>query len=146
MVKCNKKHAYKIQILLNFIENVDLVKLNELVENQYIDNGILYLQDYIGDHLRQEYLWVTSIGVIDAMEGIVQDAVENGNIKDQYSEIEFNQKFCGKCSYLTLIEEEQTGSKRNEVHFCKLFKKKVFHFNYHPYLPRLDECKIIRTC
>lgn len=49
--------------------------------------------------------------------------------------------FCGHCMYLSLTEEEQTDKK--EDHFCRLFHKRVLHFDKHPLLPRLDECMSI---
>ena len=51
--------------------------------------------------------------------------------------------FCGNCTYLSVTEEEQNSNKKDEIHFCNLFKQRVLHFDKHPNLPRLDECKII---
>lgn len=62
-------------------------------------------------------------------------------IKQVKVEAKVSDDFCGHCMYLSLTEEEQTDKK--EDHFCKLFHKRVLHFDKHPLLPRLDECMSI---
>jgi hypothetical protein len=54
-----------------------------------------------------------------------------------------SREFCGNCTYLSVTEEEQNSKKKDEIHFCNLFKQRVLHFDKHPNLPRLPECKII---
>lgn len=39
------------------------------------------LQDFIGCNLKEEVSWSTAIGVINAVEKVVQEAIYNGNIK-----------------------------------------------------------------
>ena len=54
-------------------------------------------------------------------------------------------KFCGNCTYLSVTEDEQNShpEKKDDIHWCKLFAKRVLHFDKHPNLPRLAECELI---
>jgi len=38
------------------------------------------LQDWVGMHISEEIIWSTAIGIIDAAENIVAEAVANANI------------------------------------------------------------------
>lgn len=58
-----------------------------------------------------------------------------------------NCEFCNGnengCEFLSPSEEKQTSKK--EFHICSLFNKRVYHFNKHPFLPRLKECIAVTT-
>lgn len=50
-------------------------------------------------------------------------------------------EFCNNCKFLSLTEEKQNKYKLNKKnHYCNLYNKTIFHKEYHPKLPRLDEC------
>lgn len=50
-------------------------------------------------------------------------------------------EYCNDCRYLNLTEKEQNKNHNKENHKCKLFNRTLFHFNHHPNIPRLRECK-----
>ena len=43
--------------------------------------NIIKLGDYIGLNLKPEFEWVTALGIIEAVELIINEASENTNIK-----------------------------------------------------------------
>jgi len=43
--------------------------------------GFSKMQDFVGDNLKKEIHWSTSIGIIEAVEHIYNEAISNGNIK-----------------------------------------------------------------
>ncbi len=47
----------------------------------YNDEGCLVMQDFIGSHLKKEFQWQTTIGIIDAVQSMVEEARINANIK-----------------------------------------------------------------
>jgi hypothetical protein len=69
---------YWIDILNLFLKNVDSKIVSEYLNNN--DNFIL-LQDHIGDQLKPEFGWISSVGLIEALEQIIEESKSNGNIK-----------------------------------------------------------------
>lgn len=53
-------------------------------------------------------------------------------------------EFCNNCKFLSLTEEQQNKYKsylsKNKSHYCILYRKNILHKEYHPKLPRLEEC------
>jgi hypothetical protein len=53
-------------------------------------------------------------------------------------------KFCDTCPYISLDEAEQdvifkrTGHKLD--HRCKALDRRLYHYGFHPYLRRPDDC------
>ena len=48
-------------------------------------------------------------------------------------------KYCRKnCIFLNPTEKQQTDKK--EKHFCCLFRKIIFHLNFHPKLIAINKC------
>ncbi len=45
------------------------------------DEGSSVMQDFVSDNLKKEFHWSTAIGIMEAVEHIVDEAVSNGNIK-----------------------------------------------------------------
>ncbi len=50
-------------------------------DSDYNDEGCLNMQDFIGEHLKREFGWQTTIGIIDAVQSMVEEARINANIK-----------------------------------------------------------------
>ena len=75
---------YRANFLLQFLYTQDLVKddvdISESLR-KYDDGDVLQLQDLIGQYLKNEHTWMTSIGLIDAMDIVWKDAISNGNVK-----------------------------------------------------------------
>ncbi len=46
-------------------------------------------------------------------------------------------KTCNNCHYINPDESEQ---KKDEIHWCKLLKRRIKHEGQHPLLPTPDEC------
>jgi len=53
-------------------------------------------------------------------------------------------KYCNRCRFLNVTEEEQNKIKLNDnqltKHHCILFNRVLFHREYHPNIPRIEEC------
>ena len=53
-------------------------------------------------------------------------------------------RYCDKCRFLNVTEEEQNKIKLNDnqltKHYCLLFNQMLFHKDYHPKIPRIEEC------
>jgi hypothetical protein len=50
-------------------------------------------------------------------------------------------KFCGNCRFLNITEDIQNMFKLNKIsHRCTLFNIHLLHREYHPELPRCEEC------
>jgi len=53
-------------------------------------------------------------------------------------------RYCDKCRFLNVTEEEQNKIKLNDnqltKHYCLLFNQMLFHREYHPKIPRIEEC------
>lgn len=79
----NKTKIYKCSMFLrNFLD--DEFEWNDFVEvvhNYVYHNEILPLQDFIGMHLRDDIHleWITSIGLIDAMDAVVESSEKDAN-------------------------------------------------------------------
>lgn len=77
------QYSYRQEFLRLFLQSEDLSSDNiDLAEAlaAYDQGNILQLQDLIGQYLKPELTWVTSIGIISAMETVYEDAISNGNI------------------------------------------------------------------
>ena len=76
-------NVYECSFLSNFldIDQRDLKKLDNLLTDYLTHYSALSLQDYIGMKLKEEYNWMTSIGLIEAMNLVIKDSIANGNIK-----------------------------------------------------------------
>lgn len=75
------KYIYQINILSIFIEQANLIELDELLKDVYSHREEFWLlQDFIGRHIKKEYSWMTALSIIDASEDIVRQAKENGNL------------------------------------------------------------------
>lgn len=75
---------YRARFLLEFLYVDNIIKSNIKIEDVFkkYDNGdVLVMQEFIGEFIKNEHTWMTSIGLIDAMDLIYNDAVSNGNIK-----------------------------------------------------------------
>lgn len=52
-----------------------------------------------------------------------------------------NNNFCpDDCKYLSINEKDQNKFAIKPPHICLLFKRKLFHGQYHPKLLRCTEC------
>jgi hypothetical protein len=77
------------EFLLVFLDNNRIVKdckvTNfEIIIDNYInkyDNYVHDLQDFIGEYLKKEYNWMTSVGLIEAMDKVIESVKEEGYIK-----------------------------------------------------------------
>jgi hypothetical protein len=53
-------------------------------------------------------------------------------------------RYCDNCRFLKVTEEEQNKIKLNDnqltKHHCILFNRVLFHREYHPNIPRIEEC------
>lgn len=45
------------------------------------DNGFTEMQDFVSYNLKKEFNWSTAIGIIEAVDHIVEEAISNGNIQ-----------------------------------------------------------------
>ncbi len=54
---------------------------NSEIGDKYDDDGCLVMQDFVVNNLKPEFNWSTGIGIIEAVEHIVEEAFANGNIK-----------------------------------------------------------------
>jgi hypothetical protein len=76
---------------LNLYKNILSLFISKLPDDKIIldyftkDDAHLELQDWIGMNLRKEIYWSTAIGVIDACDLILNEAMSNGNLKSDYS-------------------------------------------------------------
>lgn len=75
---------YRARFLLLFLYTQDLqrddVDLSEALQ-KYDEGNVLQLQDLIGKYLKNEHTWMTSIGIMDAMDAVYKDAKANDNLK-----------------------------------------------------------------
>ena len=80
----NEQHFnYRMDFLLTFLNIEDIIRDNVdtyEVMNRYDRGDVVQLQDFIGKYLKNKYTWMTSIGLIDAMDCVFKDAISNGNI------------------------------------------------------------------
>lgn len=58
----------------------------ELLVKWYIDeeldeDSFYILQEWVCDHTKPEFEWMTGIGILEAVHDLVKDAHENNNIK-----------------------------------------------------------------
>ena len=53
---------------------------NQMISDWWLTDSC-ELQDFVGCNLKEEVSWSTAIGIIDAVEKVVQEAMYNGNIK-----------------------------------------------------------------
>lgn len=49
-------------------------------DSNTIGPAAITLQDWIGAHLRDSVNWATALAVMDAVDAIVKESVQNGNI------------------------------------------------------------------
>lgn len=49
------------------------------------DDGVVAMQDFIGSNLKGDIHWSTSIAIMDSIDLIINEAVSNSNIKNDYS-------------------------------------------------------------
>jgi hypothetical protein len=53
-------------------------------------------------------------------------------------------RYCDNCRFLNVTEEQQNKIKLNDnqltKHYCLLFNQMLFHKDYHPKIPRIEEC------
>ncbi len=82
-----EKIDYQLRFIYIFLYMDDMVIRDKLKDRDVKfliyehDNGdSTGLQDFIGKYIRNEYTWMTSIGIIEAMELVIEDAIGNGNI------------------------------------------------------------------
>ena len=79
---------YRARFLLHFLYTEDLMRDNVDISNaivKYDQGNILQLQDLIGKYIKNDCTWMTSMGLIDAMDAVYRDAAQNGNLKaDKY--------------------------------------------------------------
>lgn len=81
-----RKNKSKIESKIFYYRAVLNIFLSKLPPDRilqaYLQGDCIELQDWIGMHLKDEIMdWVTTIGIIDACDCIVQSAQSNGNIK-----------------------------------------------------------------
>jgi hypothetical protein len=85
-MKMNNKNKYQLS---DFYKEVYNLLLDECPDEKYLkhiseltDFEFLYLQNYVGEHSKLESN--TSIGIIEAVEHIVQTAIDNENIVEKH--------------------------------------------------------------
>lgn len=74
---------YRARFLLLFLYTDQLLKDNVDINKalkKYDEGDTLQLQDLIMQYIKNEHAWMTSIGIIDAMDIIYEDAKANGNL------------------------------------------------------------------
>lgn len=58
--------------------------LNDYLTQDYFEaEDVFDIQDFISCNLKKEIIWSTAIGIMDAVEVMYEEAVANGNIKDE---------------------------------------------------------------
>lgn len=107
---------HRTQFLFLFLNNVDEEDI-ELALEIYDKGDTIHLQDFIGSYLKREYLWMSHIGIIEAMEVIVAEASYNGNIPKTVSKL-FNENKMRKAigDQLNHLYEGIDNGERNEYH------------------------------
>ena len=85
-MKINTKNKYN---LCDFYKEVYNLLLDECPDDKYLkhvsdltDSEFWYLQNYVGEHCKLESN--TNIGIIEAVEHIVQTAIDNENIVEKH--------------------------------------------------------------
>jgi len=80
----NRKQLCKFTVIMNFLYQDKVVKDKKvhMLENliKSYPNDVLLLQGFIGEYLRLEFSWVTSLGIIDIADYLVKQAEQNGNL------------------------------------------------------------------
>ena len=74
---------YRARFLLQFLYTEYLIRDDvdiSVAIKKYDEGEVLQLQDLIGQYIKNEHTWMTSIGLIDAMDIVYKDAIRNGNI------------------------------------------------------------------
>ena len=53
--------------------------------NRYMEKvgDVTELQDFLGKYMLNKYAWVSTIGLIDAMDAVIKSAKEEGKINDK---------------------------------------------------------------
>jgi len=51
-------------------------------------------------------------------------------------------EYCGNCEWLSITEEEQNKQKIKNSHFCKKYKRRVYHLEHHPNIIKFYKCKL----
>jgi hypothetical protein len=83
------ENYYRRRFLIEFLYPKNIIKdkkekyFEDLI-TQYINNPnetTLELQNFIGDYLKNEHTWMTSIGLIEAMDKVIESVKEEGYIK-----------------------------------------------------------------
>ncbi len=69
-----------------FLDEEPPLKLIEDWLYEREDLAILYLQDYIILNLKREVSWSTAIGIIDAAQIIIDEAIANDNFRNLIDE------------------------------------------------------------
>jgi len=89
-VKKDKIETYNsiFELFLNKVPSEELLNryFNYFSEDNYDDEGSEALQNFVSDNLKKEFLWCSSIGIMESVIHIVNEAISNGNIEN------FNEK------------------------------------------------------
>jgi len=59
---------------------------------KYLNDEPSTMQEHIGNYLKDEIFWATGVGIMDAVDTMIEQGFENGNFKG-YSQTEFDNEF-----------------------------------------------------
>lgn len=84
-IKKDKIETYNsvFGLFLNKVPSEELLNryFNYFSEDNYDDGGSTALQDFVSSNLKKEFLWASAIGIMEAVDHIVNEAISNGNIE-----------------------------------------------------------------
>jgi hypothetical protein len=82
----NREQLCRFHTVLAFLDQERIVKdkkrdkLKELIIHYSLLTECLELQDFIGEYLKLDFAWMSSLGVIEAVDKLIKSAKEEGNI------------------------------------------------------------------
>ncbi|MFA5398776.1 MAG: hypothetical protein WC346_22370 [Methanogenium sp.] len=82
----NREQLCRFHTILAFLDQERIIvdkkreKLKNLIKEYSPSKECLELQDFIGEYLKLDFAWMTSLGVIDATDILIKSAKGNGNI------------------------------------------------------------------
>jgi hypothetical protein len=68
---------YWMELLNLYLDKIDIKIVNDYLLDS---DNFLELQDHVGENIKKEFDWLTTMGIIDSIELMIKEAKNNGNI------------------------------------------------------------------
>lgn len=60
---------------------LDKLPEDSLYREYFKEDGHIVMQDFINSNIKDEFQWLTGIGIMESVDNLIEESISNGNIK-----------------------------------------------------------------